>query len=263
MTALAVLFAATILAGAPAHHGQPAKHPHPEAEAQHQQKLMEQALHRQLEREEHLARQQQMAVHEQMAAQIQARARARAEGLDQPWVGRPGASGFAGRPYGYAPRSYYGGYHHPGHHHGYRHYRHYQAWPMGGDPELAGLQHLKQTLDAVHPGQSATAGQKLAIEQGLARVVEVARRPSHAALDRLAGHVGNALADRPSGSIDTESLALELRAGVNSPYLINAERVAVLNRLEATLKHGHVPTAAITTVVAALRSVEHQEQARR
>ena len=266
MCPLAVLFAATTLMGTPAHHE--TKHAN-QAAAQHaaaqQQKSYEQALHRQMEEEQrmmkHLAEQQQKSIHEQMKARLQSPN----HGTTVPVQPHHQASrGYAGRPYG-SSRS--GSHHsyvssHRGYHHPYQ-YRHHRTWPSQQDPELAALNHLKQTLDGVQMNHSATNNHKTAIEQALMRVVESPRTPSLTSLGRLSGHLANAMAHRTSATIDTRTVALALRGGVNSPMLMNAERAEVLRELETALKHGGVPQVEVASVVSSLKSVEHEEQARR
>ncbi len=256
MTTLAVLLAAAVVAGEPTHHAAPAHHAAASAQ-ESERKLMEQAMHRQLEYEQRLMHAQQQAVHEQMKAQIHAQA----EGLHAA-VGGGHSSGYAGRPYGSVTRPYYGGYHNANHHR-YHHYQHHRSWPIAQDREQAGLLHLKQSLDHVRVGRPATSSEEVAIEHALMRVVEVTRTPSVASIARLAGHLTHALADRESAPIDTSTIALALRAGVNAPLLIPADRVEAHNELQTALKHGHVHPGQLASVLDSLKTIEHQEQARR
>ena len=251
MSPLAVLFAATALAADPPHHAA-----QPNAAA-HQQQKYEQAVRHQMEQErramQHAVEQQQRSIHEQMKDQLQAQRRA-----TSPYIASTPVAprGYAGRPYAHHSGS---GYHHrPSHR-----YSHRRTWPSAQDPELAALQHLKQTLDAVRMGHAASAGQQSAIELALMRVVEVPTWPSVASMNRLAGHVNHALAGRGSAAIDTGTMALMLRGGVNAPLLIAAERAEVNRDLQAALRHGQVRPEHVAAVVAALHDVEHQEQARR
>ncbi len=259
MISLAVLLAAASLAGEPNHH--PAAHNDFKA-AQHaaeqERKMFEHEMHRQMEQEKRIMHEQEKAVHEQMKAQIHAYA----QGIQPPAI-HPNTKGYSGRPYGSVARPYYGGNHHayhPNHHH---RYQHHQTWPSAQDPALASLHQLKQSLDHVRVGHSSTNPEKLAIEQALMRVVEVPHWPSVAAMNRLSGHLANALANRGSPTIDTSTIALTLRAGVNAPMLINADRAQVFHELTTALKNGGVRPNEVTTVIDSLKTVEHQEQARR
>lgn len=112
-------------------------------------------------------------------------------------------------------------------------------------------------------GHGSSAGQESALELTLTRVVEVPTWPSVASMNRLAGHVDHARAGRGSAAIDTGTMALMLRGGVNAPLLIPAERAEVDRELEAAMRHGQVRPEHVAAVVAALHAVEHQEQARR
>ena len=262
MNTLAVLLAAMVIAGEP-------KHPtaaHSDAKAiQHAQeqerKMYEQAMHREMEAEKRMAQAQERTIHDQMKAQIEAH--------QQPLgtqIVRPHGSGYAGRPYS----SYHGSYSHSYHHRSSR-YHHYRTWPTAQDPELAALHALKHSLDQVHHSSGSTATSisaatgthQQAIEHALMRVVEVSRPPSVASVNRLAGHLATALAQREAREIDTTSIALALRGGVNAPYLINAERAEVMIELEKAMKQGKVPSHEITSGGDALKNVEHQEIARR
>ena len=275
MSPLVVLFAATLLAGTPTHHAAAAPHPsnHTTSSAHQataQQRTYEQAVHHQMEQERHLIEHQQRAIHEQIHAEMlhqQSSAHPHATTVPSSGTNAVSFRNYAAQPYGLG--SSYGGYYHrPYHsyyqHHYYHHrnYHHYSTWPSSEDPESMALLHLRQTLDQVHPGVSATSHQG-AIEQALMRVVEVNHAPSVAAINRLAGELNHALATRTSPTIDTGTIALALRGGLNTPALIAAERVEVIRELENALKHGGVHAPQASAVVAALRNVEHQEIARR
>ena len=230
MTTLAVLFAAALVAGEPKHHPQathapkPTNHPAPAS----------------------------TSIQDEMKAMIHSKS----QHHTQAPAFRAGGNGYSGRPY-HSSNGYRGGYHH---HDQGRHYQHQQTWPGQTDPSLAGLQMLKHSLDQVHRGQSATGSQ--AIERALMRTIEVAHPPSVASVRRLAGHLTTALAGREASTINTEALALALRAGINSPNLIAADRAQVHTSLQHTLQAGRVQPNHVASVLEAVKTLEHEEQTR-
>ena len=262
MISLVVLLAASTLAGEPKpHHAQaPAQNDFKAAQhaAEQERKMFEHEMHRQMEQEKRIMHEQQKAVHEQMKSQIQAQP----HGLGPPMI-HPNSKGYSGRPYGSVARPYYGGNHHAYYPNNHHRYQHHQTGPSAHDPALASLHQLKQSLDNVRVGHTSTSPQKAAIEHALMRVVEVPHWPSVAAINRLSNHLANALSDRSLPTIDTSTMALTLRAGVNAPMLINSERAQVIHELSTALKNGGVRPNEVSTVIESLKSVEHQEQARR
>ena len=288
MTSLVVLFAAGVLASMPAHHaatpsysnshGSSSSHSsfHAAAPAHHAAlpRSYEQAVHHQMEYQRHLMQQHQRGIHEQIRAEVlhhqnlgQPHAAAIPSGGSNSLTERSYAarsSGPAGYYGGYYHQPYHSYYHHSYPHHVYHHrtYRHYQTWPGTQDHEYAAILRLKQTLDQIEPGDSPL-NFRAAIEQALMRVVEVYHTPSIGAIDRLASELNRALADRTSPTIDTATIALALRGGLNFPALITAERVEVIRELENALRQGGVAPMQIMGVASALRNVEHQEIARR
>lgn len=286
MNPLAVTIAAAFLAvgsqGRAASAAQPAAHDHgkspthaggasPQAAIDHaaaaQQQAYQQALRHQMTVQQHMVQQYQQAIHEQIKAKVLAHpasgqghpatsVRSNSPRPPQPGVVASGSSSYLNSPHHYAHSPGHSYHHHRSYHQPYRHRR---TWPGTEDPEYAALLHLRQALDRVPArGAGSPGGHRSAIEQALMQVVEVNQTPGVGAIDRLAGDVEVALARRTRPVIETGTIALALRGGVNDSALIAAERTEVVRELQAALKQGGVPAPEVAAVVASLHNVGHQ-----
>ena len=122
---------------------------------------------------------------------------------------------------------------------------------------------LKQSLDSVRMGATATQNHKTAIRKALMGVVEVPRVPSMTAINQLSSNLATGLANRTTAVAQTGPMALTLRGVMNSPAFDASDLTAVVNEHRTALRTSKFRAADITAVVDSIRTITGQARARR
>jgi hypothetical protein len=126
-------------------------------------------------------------------------------------------------------------------------------WPRSSSASYRNLMRLKRSLDGIRMRSTASASQKLGLSNALMGVVENSPRPPVAHVQQLAGDLAGALANRGTQTVNTQALALHLRAMMNVTHLSSTEAEQALTTNAGVLQAAHVSPVHVETVASDLR----------
>ena len=127
-------------------------------------------------------------------------------------------------------------------------------WPTTANNAAArNLYHLKRTLDGIKISTRPAASHRQALQNALMRVTQqpVLTNVSHVQV--LSGHLVDGLSRRGLATVNTQQLALHLRAVMNSPLLSPPELEQTLVESRALLSQASVPEAQLKTITGDLQ----------
>jgi hypothetical protein len=270
----------------PAHGGHPgmAQHPaHMQQQMMHQQQQMQQAmLHQQqqmMQQQQKMMRahQQQMLNQQKPQQQHATSKAAQKKHAAAPATAGPGGTGSAGTgkaapaQTGVSASASTSGSHTGNHketkhqekvhphvvHHGHP----WLSWPHASTAAYRGTMGLKQALDAIAQTPAPTAAQRNTLSKHL-MAVGTSPRPAEHQVHRLSNDIANAFATRSLPQVDTETMALQLRALMNGAHLTPGEVEQTIAANRQVLSLSEVPPGQIHTVASALQIIAMHAHAR-
>lgn len=237
---------------------------------QRQQREM-QKLYQQQQRlqQQHLkAQQDQLKAHQRLLEQQTRLMHAQSKSKSPSQPGASGSTASAGAPAAAAskpaqtphPGTHASAAHHAGgavvhvarHGHGHGHGLYH--WPTTANNAAArNLYHLKRTLDGIKISTRPAASHRQALQNALMRVTQqpVLTNVSHVQV--LSGHLVDGLSRRGLATVNTQQLALHLRAVMNSPLLSPPELEQTLVESRVLLSQASVPEAQLKTITGDLQ----------
>jgi hypothetical protein len=131
------------------------------------------------------------------------------------------------------------------------------AWPRGtSSASYRNLAALKRSLDSVASSPTVTPAHTTSLRNALSRVVENSPRPPASHVAKLASDLSTALTSRSgSTNVDTQDLALHLRAMMNVVHMTPVEAEQTLASSQSLLRAAAVPAAHVETVAGDLRYI--------
>jgi hypothetical protein len=111
-----------------------------------------------------------------------------------------------------------------------------RIWPHHTSPAYAHMQSLKRHLDQIAALKTpATAAQKGGLKNALSNVIENSPHPSAGHMQTFANHLADAIVNRTPSQLNTQELALQLRAMVNNVHMSPAELDATLTQHQSLM----------------------------